>query len=51
MQGRTIAVIIVCLGVLACALWRPDDVSGQSKQKPRVERDQPIQIVSDRLEA
>lgn len=50
MQGRIIAVIVF-LGVLACALWQPGDVSGQSKQKPRVERDQPIQIVSDRLDA
>jgi lipopolysaccharide export system protein LptA len=50
MQGRIIE-IIVCLGVLITALWQPDGVSGQSKQKPRIERDLPIQIVSDRLDA
>ncbi len=50
MQGRYIA-IIVCLGVLMSALWQPAHLSGQSKQKPRIDRDQPIQIVSDRLDA
>lgn len=50
MQGRIIA-IIICLGVLMSALWQPEGVSGQSKQRPRVDRDQPIQIVSDRLDA
>ncbi len=50
MQGRIIT-IIMCLGVLMSALWQPDHVSAQSKQKPRIERDQPIQIVSDRLDA
>ncbi len=43
--------IIVCLGVLIAALWQSSAVSGESKQKPKVERDQPIQIVSDRLDA
>ncbi|MHB9097660.1 MAG: lipopolysaccharide transport periplasmic protein LptA [Syntrophales bacterium] len=50
MQGRIIT-RIVCLGVLMSALWLPGDASAQSKQKPRIERDQPIQIVSDRLDA
>jgi len=50
MQGRIIT-IIVCLGVLMSVLLQPADVSGQSKQKPRIEQDQPIQIVSDRLDA
>jgi lipopolysaccharide export system protein LptA len=50
MQGRIIA-IIMCIGALMGALWQPDDVSGQPKLKPRIERDQPIQIVSDRLDA
>ena len=50
MQGRIIT-IIVFLGILMSALLQPDVVSGQSKQKPRIERDQPIQIVSDRLDA
>ncbi|MHB8908798.1 MAG: lipopolysaccharide transport periplasmic protein LptA [Syntrophales bacterium] len=50
MQGRII-VLIVCLGVLMSSLGQPNNVSAQSKQKPRIERDQPIQIVSDRLEA
>jgi len=50
MQGR-ISAVILCLGVLACALWQPGEVSGQPKSTPRVERDQPIQIVSDRLDA
>lgn len=50
MQGRIIAAIL-CLGVLMSAFVQPEQVSAQSKQKPRIERDQPIQIVSDRLDA
>ncbi len=50
MQGKIITTI-VCLGLLINALWQPDHASAQSKQRPRVERDQPIQIVSDRLDA
>ncbi len=43
--------ILVCLGVLIAPLWRPYAVSGESKQMPGIERDQPIHIVSDRLDA
>ncbi len=50
MQGRFIA-IIVCLGVLMGVTGQPAHVSAQSKQKTRIERDQPIQIISDRLDA
>jgi lipopolysaccharide export system protein LptA len=50
MSGRALR-IIICMGVLIVALWQPGNVRGEAKQKPRVERDQPIQIVSDRLDA
>ena len=43
--------ILVCLGVLIAPLWRTDAISGESKQKLGIERDQPIHIVSDRLDA
>ena len=50
MSGRGLR-IIICVGVLIIALWQPGDARGDTKQKPRVERDHPIQIVSDRLDA
>jgi lipopolysaccharide export system protein LptA len=50
MPGRMFT-ILICLGLLMAPLWRPDTVAGESKQKPGIERDQPIHIVSDRLEA
>ena len=43
--------IVICLSVLIAALYQPGDARGETKQKPRTERDQPIQIVSDRLDA
>lgn len=43
--------LLVCLGVLIVPLWAPSAVSGEPKQKPVIEQDQPIHIVSDRLEA
>jgi lipopolysaccharide export system protein LptA len=43
--------IIICVGVLILALWQPGDSRGDTQQKQRVERDHPIQIVSDRLDA
>ncbi len=46
-----ILTMIVCLGVLIAPLWRSQAVSGEPKQKPGIERDQPIHIVSDRLDA
>lgn len=45
---------MIGLGVLMAALVHPVATHGQTnqtKQKPKVERDQPIQITSDRLEA
>ena len=50
MSGRGFR-IIICVGVLIIALWQPGDARGDTQQKPRVERDHPIQIVSDRLDA
>jgi lipopolysaccharide export system protein LptA len=43
--------MIICLGVLITPLWLPNDARCETKQRPRIEGDQPIQIVSDRLEA
>jgi len=48
---RRICTIMIGLGVLIAALGHPINVHGQTKQKPKVERNQPIEIVSDRLEA
>ncbi|MDP1991873.1 MAG: LptA/OstA family protein, partial [Syntrophales bacterium] len=48
---QRICVLITGLGVLIAALGQPVNVYSQAKQKPKVERDQPIQIVSDRLDA
>jgi lipopolysaccharide export system protein LptA len=42
--------ILVCLGVLITPLWLSSAISGEPKQKP-IDRDQPINIVSDRLDA
>ena len=41
---------IVCLGVLITPLWWSSAIAGESKQKA-ADRDQPIHIVSDRLDA
>jgi lipopolysaccharide export system protein LptA len=43
--------IIVALGVLIGVLYSPGGALAETKQKPRVEKSQPIQIVSNRLEA
>ena len=43
--------IIIFACVLIAVLYQPGEVLGQTKQKPRIEKDQPIQIVSDRLDA
>jgi lipopolysaccharide export system protein LptA len=43
--------IIVVLGVFVAVLYPPGSVPAQTKQKPRIEKNQPIQIVSDRLDA
>ena len=43
--------IIVALGVLMAVLYPPGSAPAETKQKPRIEKNQPIQIVSDRLDA
>ncbi len=39
------------LGVLMAVLYPPGGAPAETKQKPRIEKNQPIQIVSDRLDA
>ena len=51
MIPKKICMLMIGLGVLIAALGQPLNVYGQTKQKPKVERDLPIEIVSDRLEA
>ncbi|MBA4421797.1 MAG: hypothetical protein C0390_01705 [Syntrophus sp. (in: bacteria)] len=48
---QRICTLMIGLGILISALAQPLSVNGQTKPKPKVERDLPIQIVSDRLEA
>jgi lipopolysaccharide export system protein LptA len=43
--------IIIFVGVLIAVLYQPGGALGAAKQKPRIEKNQPIQIVSDRLDA
>jgi lipopolysaccharide export system protein LptA len=43
--------IIVALGVLIAVFCPPGGALAETKQKPRIDKSQPIQIVSDRLEA
>jgi lipopolysaccharide export system protein LptA len=50
MSGK-IPGIILCTGFLIAALIQPGEIRGGAKQKPKIERDQPIEIVSDRLDA
>jgi lipopolysaccharide export system protein LptA len=50
MPGRMVT-LILCLVILVIPLVRPDTVTGGSKQNLRVEKDEPIHIVSDRLDA
>jgi lipopolysaccharide export system protein LptA len=42
---------IIFVGVLIAVLYPPGGALGETKQKTRIEKDQPIQIVSDRLDA
>jgi lipopolysaccharide export system protein LptA len=51
MIRRGICTIMICIGILIAVPGQPVDVGGQTKAKPKVERDQPIHIVSDRLDA
>ncbi len=51
MIPQRIFTLIIGMGVLLAALGQPVNVHGQAKQKPKVERNQPIEIVSDRLDA
>lgn len=48
---RKISTIMICIGVLIALPGYPADVGIQAKAKSQVERDQPIHIASDRLEA
>jgi len=50
MSGRIFG-ITLCAGFLIAALIQPGEIRGGAKQKPGVERDQPIEIVSDRMDA
>jgi lipopolysaccharide export system protein LptA len=43
--------VIVFTGMLILLLCQPGGAAGETKQIPRIEKNQPIQIVSDRLEA
>jgi len=43
--------IILCIGLLTTILYPSGDARCETKQKPGIEKDQPIQIVSDRLDA
>ena len=51
MTTRRIYTIMICIGILIAVPGQPVDVGSQTKAKPKVERDQPIHIVSDRLDA
>ncbi len=51
MIRRSIYTIMMCMGILIAVPGYPADVGSQTKAKPKVERDQPIHIVSDRLDA
>lgn len=51
MIRRRIYTIMIGMAILIALPGQPVDVGGQTKAKPKVERDQPIHIVSDRLEA
>lgn len=48
---RRIYTFVMCMGVLMAVAGQPADVGGQTKPKPKIERDQPIHIVSNRLDA
>jgi lipopolysaccharide export system protein LptA len=42
---------IIFVGVLIAFLYQPGGALGATRQKPRIEKNQPIQIVSDRMDA
>jgi lipopolysaccharide export system protein LptA len=42
---------IIFVGVLIAFLYQPGGALGAMKQKPRVDKNQPIEIVSDRMDA
>jgi lipopolysaccharide export system protein LptA len=42
---------IIFVGVLIAFLCQPGGAPGATKQKPRIDKNQPIQIVSDRMDA
>ncbi len=48
---RRIYTLMMCIGVLIAVPGQPVDVGSQTKQKPKIARDLPIQIVSNRLDA
>jgi len=50
MPGRRIAIVFMA-AFLMTVLWAPLNVQGQVKAKPQVEKNEPIEIVSDRLDA
>ena len=50
MPGRRIAIVFMA-AFLMTVLWAPLNVQGQAKAKPQVEKNEPIEIVSDRLDA
>ena len=50
MSGRFFRVIVLA-GVLIAGLYQPGGALGETKTNARIEKDQPIQIVSDRMEA
>jgi lipopolysaccharide export system protein LptA len=43
--------VFICLSILIMGLYRPNDGRGQPKQKIGIDRDSPIEIASDRLDA
>jgi lipopolysaccharide export system protein LptA len=51
MIRRRISIIMICIGLLMAVPGHSADVGSQTKAKPKVDRDQPIHIVSDRLDA
>ncbi|MDA8126404.1 MAG: hypothetical protein M0009_14625 [Deltaproteobacteria bacterium] len=50
-MGRKIPAIISGLSLMMAAFCPPAGMAGEAKAKPRVAREEPIQIVSDRLDA
>jgi lipopolysaccharide export system protein LptA len=48
--GRIVK-IFICLTMMMMPLWQMDNARAGAKQRTPIDREQPIQIVSDRLEA